>query len=59
VEITLKLKLQMITGKLIRSHVKKNIYAIAAGIAHLGYGDNPVGFMSNYIREMKKFIKSA
>jgi len=37
----------------------KNIYAIAAGIAHgLGYGDNFQSvMMSNGIREMKKFIK--
>ena len=37
----------------------KNIYAIAAGIAHgLGYGDNFQSvLMSNSIREMKKFIK--
>ncbi len=37
----------------------KNIYAIAAGIAHgLGYGDNFQSvLMSNGIREMKKFIK--
>ncbi|MGV9002609.1 NAD(P)H-dependent glycerol-3-phosphate dehydrogenase [Flavobacterium sp.] len=37
----------------------KNIYAIAAGIAHgLGYGDNfQAVIMSNAIREMKKFIK--
>uniref|UniRef100_UPI0040494465 NAD(P)H-dependent glycerol-3-phosphate dehydrogenase n=1 Tax=Flavobacterium sp. TaxID=239 RepID=UPI0040494465 len=36
----------------------KNIYAIAAGIAHgLGYGDNFQSvLMSNGIREMKKFI---
>jgi glycerol-3-phosphate dehydrogenase (NAD(P)+) len=39
-------------------HVK-NIYAIAAGIAHgLGYGDNFQSvLMSNGIREMKKFIQ--
>jgi len=38
----------------------KNIYAIAAGIAHgLGYGDNFQSvLMSNAIREMKRFIKS-
>jgi glycerol-3-phosphate dehydrogenase (NAD(P)+) len=37
----------------------KNIYAIAAGIAHgLGYGDNFQSvLMSNAIREMKKYIK--
>ncbi|WP_291098357.1 MULTISPECIES: NAD(P)H-dependent glycerol-3-phosphate dehydrogenase [unclassified Flavobacterium] len=37
----------------------KNIYAIAAGIAHgLGYGDNFQSvLMSNAIREMKKIIK--
>src|SRR6187431_2863039 len=37
----------------------KNIYSIAAGIAHgLGYGDNFQSvIMSNAIREMKKFIK--
>lgn len=37
----------------------KNIYAIAAGIAHgLGYGDNfQALLMSNSIREMKKFIR--
>lgn len=37
----------------------KNIYAIAAGIAHgLRYGDNFQSvLMSNSIREMKKFIK--
>ena len=39
--------------------VMKNIYAIAAGIAHgLGYGDNfHWVIMSNAIREMKKFIR--
>ena len=37
----------------------KNIYAIAAGIAHgLSYGDNfQAVLMSNSIREMKRFIK--
>ena len=37
----------------------KNIYAIAAGMAHgLGYGDNFQSvLMSNGIREMRKFIK--
>ena len=37
----------------------KNIYAIAAGIAHgLGYGDNFQSvMMSNGIRKMKKFIR--
>ena len=37
----------------------KNIYAIGAGIAHgLGYGDNFQSvFISNAIREMKRFIK--
>jgi glycerol-3-phosphate dehydrogenase (NAD(P)+) len=37
----------------------KNIYAIAAGVAHgLGYGDNFQSvLMSNGIREMKRFIK--
>lgn len=39
--------------------VLKNIYSIAAGIAHgLGYGDNfQAVLMSNAIREMKKIIK--
>ncbi|RLJ65432.1 glycerol-3-phosphate dehydrogenase (NAD(P)+) [Lacinutrix venerupis] len=37
----------------------KNVYAVAAGIAHgLGYGDNFQSvLMSNAIREMKRFIK--
>jgi glycerol-3-phosphate dehydrogenase (NAD(P)+) len=37
----------------------KNIYAVAAGMAHgLGYGDNFQSvLMSNAIREMKKFIR--
>jgi len=37
----------------------KNIFAIAAGIAHgLGYGDNfQAVLMSNSIREMKRYIK--
>lgn len=37
----------------------KNIYAIAAGMAHgLGYGDNfQAVLMSNGIREMKRFIR--
>jgi len=37
----------------------KNIYAIAAGIAHgLGYGDNfQAVLISNAIREMKRYIK--
>ena len=39
----------------------KNIYAIAAGMAHgLGYGDNFQSvLMSNATREMKRFIKKA
>ena len=38
----------------------KNIYAIAAGIAHgLNYGDNFQSvLMSNAIREMKRYIKN-
>jgi glycerol-3-phosphate dehydrogenase (NAD(P)+) len=37
----------------------KNIYALGAGIAHgLGYGDNFQSvFMSNAIREMKRYVK--
>jgi glycerol-3-phosphate dehydrogenase (NAD(P)+) len=37
----------------------KNIYALAAGIAHgLGYGDNFLSvLMSNAIREMKRYVK--
>ena len=37
----------------------KNIYALAAGIAHgLGYGDNFQSvLMSNAIREMRRYIK--
>lgn len=37
----------------------KNIYAIAAGMAHgLGYGDNfQAVLMSNSVREMKRFIR--
>ncbi len=39
----------------------KNIYAIAAGIAHgLGYGDNFQSvLMSNAIREIKRYVKHA
>lgn len=39
--------------------VLKNIYAVAAGIAHgLGYGDNFQSvLMSNAIREMKSYVK--
>lgn len=39
--------------------VLKNIYAVAAGIAHgLGYGDNFQSvLMSNAIREMKKYVR--
>jgi glycerol-3-phosphate dehydrogenase (NAD(P)+) len=68
-------KAQAIANKLSSSYIKtkisddiigveyavmlKNIYAIAAGIAHgLGYGDNFQSvLMSNAIREMKRFIK--
>ena len=68
-------KAQSIADKLSSSYIKtkisddiigveysvmlKNIYAIAAGIAHgLGYGDNFQSvLMSNAIREMKRFIK--
>ncbi len=41
------------------SAMLKNIYAIAAGIAHgLGYGDNFQSvLMSNAIREMKRYIR--
>ena len=41
------------------SSMLKNIYAIAAGVAHgLGYGDNFQSIlMSNAIREIKRFIK--
>jgi glycerol-3-phosphate dehydrogenase (NAD(P)+) len=41
--------------------VLKNIYALAAGIAHgLGYGDNFQSvLMSNAIREMKRYVKKA
>lgn len=40
--------------------VLKNIYAVAAGIAHgLGYGDNFQSvLMSNAIREMKRYIRN-
>lgn len=62
---------QGLSGKYIRTKISddiagteyaamlKNIYAIAAGIAHgLGYGDNfQAVLMSNGIREMKKFIR--
>jgi glycerol-3-phosphate dehydrogenase (NAD(P)+) len=68
-------KAQLIADKLSSNYIKtkisddvigteyavmlKNIYAIAAGIAHgLGYGDNFQSvLMSNAIREMKRFIK--
>lgn len=68
-------KAQLIANKLSSNYIKtkisddvigieyavmlKNIYAIAAGIAHgLGYGDNFQSvLMSNAIREMKRFIK--
>jgi len=41
------------------SAMLKNIYAIAAGVAHgLGYGDNFQSvLMSNAIREMKRYVK--
>ncbi|TDQ28663.1 NAD(P)H-dependent glycerol-3-phosphate dehydrogenase [Tenacibaculum caenipelagi] len=62
---------KFITGRYIKTKISddiigteyaamlKNIYAIAAGIAHgLGYGDNfQAVLMSNGIREMKRFIK--
>ncbi len=70
-----KAKAQMVAKNLSSSYIKtkitkdiigteyaamlKNIYAIAAGIAHgLGYGDNFQSvLMSNAIREMKRFTK--
>ena len=68
-------KAQMVAGNLSCDYIKcktsediigteyavmlKNIYAIAAGIAHgLGYGDSFQSvLMSNAIREMKKYVK--
>ena len=66
-----KLLSQFIAGRYIKTKISddiigteyaamlKNIYAIAAGIAHgIGYGDNFQSvLMSNAIREMKRFIK--
>ncbi|WP_297978501.1 NAD(P)H-dependent glycerol-3-phosphate dehydrogenase [uncultured Capnocytophaga sp.] len=61
---------EVLSGSFIRTHISKdiigveygamlkNIYAIAAGIAHgLGYGDNfQAVLMSNAIREMKRYV---
>jgi glycerol-3-phosphate dehydrogenase (NAD(P)+) len=70
-----QVKAQLIADKLSSSYIKctisddikgteyaamlKNIYALAAGIAHgLGYGDNFQSvLMSNAIREMKRYVK--